>query len=29
MEAQREEEVILEERRQMYLDAPSRSQQSP
>ena len=28
MEAQREEEVVLEEKRQMYLDAPSRSQQS-
>jgi len=29
MEAQREEEVVLEERRQIHLDAPSRSQQSP
>jgi len=29
MEAQREEEVILEEGRQIHLDAPSRSQQSP
>ena len=29
MEAQEEEEVVLEERRQMHLDAPSRSQQSP
>ena len=29
MEAQREEEVILEEGRQMHLDAPSRNQQSP
>jgi len=29
MEAQREEEVILEERRQMHLDAPSKNQQSP
>jgi len=29
MEAQREEEVVLEERRQMHLGAPSRSQQSP
>jgi len=29
MEAQREEEVVLEEKRQMHLDAPSRNQQSP
>ena len=29
MEAQREEEVVLERRRQMPLDAPSRNQQSP
>jgi len=29
MEAQREEEVVLEKRRQIYLDAPSRNQQSP
>jgi len=29
MEAQREEEVVLEEGRQMHLDAPSRNQQSP
>jgi len=28
MEAQREEEVIPEERRQIYLNAPSRNQQS-
>jgi len=29
MEAQRKEEVVLEERRQIHLDAPSRNQQSP
>jgi len=29
MEAQREEEVVLEEGRQMHLDASSRNQQSP
>jgi len=29
MEAQREKEVVPEERRQMYLGAPSRNQQSP
>jgi len=29
MEAQREEEVILEKKRQMHLDASSRNQQSP
>ena len=29
MEAQEEEEVVLERRRQMHLDALSRSQQSP
>ena len=28
MEAQREEEVVLKEGRQIYLDAPSRNQQS-
>ena len=29
MEAQREEEVVLEKKRQMHLGVPSRSQQSP
>jgi len=28
MKTQREEEVVLEERRQMYLGAPSRNQQN-
>jgi len=29
MGAQRKEEIVLEEKRQMYLDIPSRNQQSP